>query len=60
MSTASDYDSMHTVGKGKRQIYAHDLMDHDEDVFDASYEMDLFDIDTSVDPMQAFAFKFAP
>ena len=55
MSTASDYDSKHTVGKGKRQIYAHDLMDHYEDVYDASYEMDPFDIDTSVDTIQAFA-----
>jgi hypothetical protein len=60
LSTASDYDSKHTVGKGKRQIYAHDLMDHDEDVYDASYEMDPFDIDTSVDTIQAFASKFIP
>jgi hypothetical protein len=39
LSTASDYGSKHTVGKGKRQIYGHDLMDHDEDEYDASYEM---------------------
>jgi hypothetical protein len=60
LSTASDYDSKHTVGKGKKQIYAHELMDHDEDVYDASYELDPLYIDTSVDTIQAFASKFTP
>jgi hypothetical protein len=35
-------------------------MDHDEDVDDASYEMDPFDIDAGVDTIQAFASKFTP
>jgi hypothetical protein len=35
-------------------------MDTDEDVYDASYEMDPFDIDTSVDTIHAFASKFTP
>jgi hypothetical protein len=36
-------------------------VDHDdEDVYDASYEMDPFDIDTPVDTIQAFASKSTP
>jgi hypothetical protein len=60
LSTASDYDSKHGVSKVKRQVYAHDL-EHDEaDLYDASYEMDPFDIDTPLDTIQAFASKFTP
>jgi hypothetical protein len=58
--TASDYDSKHGVSKSKRQVYAHDLDHGDEDLYDASYEMDPFDIDTPVDTIQAFASKFTP
>jgi hypothetical protein len=49
LSTGSDYDSKHSVSKGKRQIYAHDLNHGDDDIYDASYEMDPFDINTPVD-----------
>jgi hypothetical protein len=59
LSTASDYDSKHGISKGKRPVYAHE-MDHDVDVYNASYEMDPFDIDTPVDTIQAFASKFTP
>jgi hypothetical protein len=31
LSTASDYDSKHVVNKGKRQIYAHEMV-HEVDV----------------------------
>jgi hypothetical protein len=60
LSTASDYDSKHGVSKGKRQGYVHDLEHDDDDIYDASYEMDPFDIDTPVDTIQAFASKFTP
>jgi hypothetical protein len=60
LSTASDYDSKRTINKGKRQVYAHDLNRGDGDLYDASYERDLFDNDTSVDTIQAFASKFTP
>jgi hypothetical protein len=55
LSTASDYDSKHTVNKGKRQVYAHDHTDHDDEV--ASYETYPFDIDTPADIIQAFMRK---
>jgi hypothetical protein len=58
LSTASDYDSKHVVHKGKRQVYAHEMNHEDDDLYDASYEMDQFDIDTPVDTIQAFASKF--
>jgi hypothetical protein len=32
----------------------------EDDLYDASYEMDPFDIDTPVDTIQAFASKFIP
>jgi hypothetical protein len=60
LSTASDYDSKHAVNRGKRQLYAHELTHEDDDVYDASYEMDPFDIETPVDTIQAFASKFTP
>jgi hypothetical protein len=60
LSTASDYDSKHGVNKGKRQIYAHEIVHEDDDLFDASYEMDPFDIDTPVDTIQSYASKFTP
>jgi hypothetical protein len=41
-------------------VYAHEVENDDEDVYDTSYEMDLFDIDTPVDTIQAFASKFTP
>jgi hypothetical protein len=54
LSAATDYDSKHMANKGKRLVYAHDMMDHyDEKV--AS-----FDMDTPVDTIQAFASKFSP
>jgi hypothetical protein len=59
-STASDYDSNHSVSKGKRQVYSHDLDHGDDDLYDASYETDPFDIDTPVDTIQAFTAKFTP
>jgi hypothetical protein len=58
LSTASDYDSKHVSGKGKRQIYAHELDHEEDDIYDASYEMDPFDIDTPIDTIQAFVSKF--
>jgi hypothetical protein len=42
LSTASDYDSKNVVNKGKRQVYVHELTHEDDDVYDASYEMDPF------------------
>jgi hypothetical protein len=60
LSTASDYDSKHGVSKGKRQVYAHELEHEDADLYDASDEMDPFDIDTHIDTIQAFASKFTP
>jgi hypothetical protein len=48
------------VNKGQRQVYAHDLVDQNDDIYDDSYEMDPFDIDTPVDTIQAFASKFTP
>jgi hypothetical protein len=53
LSTALDYDSKHVVSKGKRQVYTYDLIHEDDDLYDASYEMDPFDIDTPVDTIQA-------
>jgi hypothetical protein len=41
-------------------VYAHELEHEDADLYDASYEMDPFDIDTPVDTIQAFASKFTP
>jgi hypothetical protein len=58
LSTASDSDSKHVVNKGKRPVYAHEMTHEDDDVYDASYEMDRFDIDTPVDTIKAFASKF--
>jgi hypothetical protein len=49
LASASDYDSKHGVSKGKRQVYAHELEHEDADLYDASYEMDPFYIDTPVD-----------
>ena len=61
LSAAADYDSKHMANKGKRMIYAHDVMDHDEDDYnDVSYDIGSFDIDTPVDTIQAFATKFSP
>jgi hypothetical protein len=48
------------VNKGKRQIYAHELAHEEDDLYDASYDMDPFDIDTPVDTIQAFASKSKP
>jgi hypothetical protein len=36
-------------------VYAHDLTHEEDDLYDASYEMDPFDIDTPVDTIQAYA-----
>jgi hypothetical protein len=44
LATTSDYDSKNVVNKGKRQVYAHDLTHEEDDIFDASYEMDPFAI----------------
>jgi hypothetical protein len=41
-------------------VYAHELEHEDADLYDASYEIDPFDIDTPVDTIQAFAYKFTP
>jgi hypothetical protein len=60
LSTASDYDSKHGVSNGKRQVYAREVDHDDEDMYNASYKMDPFDIDTPVDTIQAFASKFTP
>jgi hypothetical protein len=60
LSTASDYDRKHVFNKGKRQVYVHELTHEDDDVYDASYEMEPFDIVTPVDTIQAFASKFTP
>jgi hypothetical protein len=60
LSTASDYYSKHVASKGKSQIYAHKLTHEEDDIYDASYEMDPFDIDTPVDTIQAFASKITP
>jgi hypothetical protein len=60
LATTSDYDSKHGVRKLKRQVYAHILEHEDADLYDASYEMDPFDIDTPVDTIQVFASKFTP
>jgi monomeric isocitrate dehydrogenase len=60
LSTASDYDCKHVVIEGKRQIYAHELTLEEDDIYDASYEIDTFDIDTPVDTIQAFPSKFTP
>jgi hypothetical protein len=59
LSTASDYDSKHGVSKGKRQVYAHEL-EHEDAKYDASYELDPFNIDTPIETIQAFASKFTP
>ena len=48
------------MNKGKRQVYAHEIIHEEDDLYDASYEMDPFDIDTPVDTIQAFASKFIP
>jgi hypothetical protein len=60
LSTASDYDSKHVVNKGKRQMYAHELVHEEDDLYDDSYEKDPFDIDTPVDAIEAFASKSIP
>jgi hypothetical protein len=58
---ASDYDSMHSACNSKRQAHVHDLMNHGNDEpHNAFYVVDLFDIYTSVDTIQALASKFAP
>jgi hypothetical protein len=56
-STVSDcdYDSKHIVNKGKRKVYAHDLMNDDDGFHDTSYDVDPFDIDTPVDTIEAVA-----
>jgi hypothetical protein len=46
LSTASDYDSKHSGSRGKMQVYAHDLNHGDDELYDESYEMDPFNIDT--------------
>jgi hypothetical protein len=56
LSTASHS----SVIKAKRLIYVHDLNHGDDDIYYTIYEMDPFDIDTSVDTIQAFASKFTP
>jgi hypothetical protein len=60
LATASDYYSKHVVNKGTRQLYAHELIHEEDDLYDASYEMDPFDIDTPVDTIQTFASKVTP
>jgi hypothetical protein len=60
LSTASDYDSKHFVNKGRRQVYAHDLTHEEDGLYDASYEMDPFDIDNPVDTIQPYTSKFTP
>jgi hypothetical protein len=61
LSAATDCDSKHMTNKGKRIVYAHEMMDHDDDDFnDAPYEVASFSIDTPVDTIQAFASKFSP
>jgi hypothetical protein len=60
LSTAADNDSKYVVSKGKRQIYAFELIHEEDDLYDASYERDPFDIDTPVDTIQAYASKFIP
>jgi hypothetical protein len=61
LSADTYYDNKHIANKGKRLIYAHDLKDHDDDDFnDAPYEVVVFDIDTSVDTIQAYASNFSP
>ena len=58
LSTASDYDSKNVLNKGKRQVYQHDFLENDEDYY--NNETQLFDIDTPVDTIQAFASNFRP
>jgi hypothetical protein len=60
LPAATDYDSKHMANKGKRLIYAHHVIDHDDDVKNASYESGSFDINTPVDTIQAFATTFSP
>ena len=57
LSTASDYDSKNLINKGKRQVYQHDLLKYEDDDANDSH---LFDIDTPVDTIQAFASNFRP
>jgi hypothetical protein len=61
LSTATHYDSKLVGTKGKRQVYAHDTMNYDDDdYYEAAYDDDPFDLDTPVDTIQAFASKFTP
>jgi hypothetical protein len=49
------------INKGKRLVYAHDVMDHyDDDFNNAPYEVASFYIDTPVDTIQALVSKFSP
>ena len=57
LSCASDYDSKNIINKSKRQVYQHDLAEHEEYY---TNETHLFDIDTPVDTIQAFASNFRP
>jgi hypothetical protein len=41
-------------------VYTHELEHDYADLYDVSYKTDPFDIDTPVDPIQAFASKFTP
>jgi hypothetical protein len=60
LSAATDYDSKYMANKGKRLIYALDVIDHDDELNNASYEIGFFDINNPVDTIQAFATKFSP
>jgi hypothetical protein len=61
LSTASDYDSKFVGTKGKRQVFAHDTMNYDDDdYYEAAYDDDPFDLDTPVDTIHAFTSKFTP
>jgi hypothetical protein len=41
-------------------VYEYELEHEYADLYDASYEMDPFDIDTPIDTIQAFVSKFTP
>jgi hypothetical protein len=47
--------------KGKRQVYIHDINDDTFDTHDeATYEYEIFDINTSVDTIQAYGSNYQP
>jgi hypothetical protein len=58
---ASDYDNFQVKAKSKRQVYIHDINEDTLDTYDKSTsDYELFDIDTPVETIQAYASNYRP